>query len=123
MKTSRLSQPLSKPAMKHIAMAISLFGLMVWILEDTLNDLENNSWGLSTRFTENRQIATVFALKIFGMCFVGVGTIKLGVFFFRHISSRILNSLLLTTLIGVAAIFIFVYADVFRIFGLIDTAN
>jgi hypothetical protein len=126
MKTSHTNPLISKPAMDrwpHIPVAIGLVALMVWILGDTINDLENNSWGLSTRFTGNRQIAAVFWIKIIGICIVGVGAIKVGMFFVRHISSRILNSLVLTTLVGLAGAFILVYADAFKTFGLIKTSN
>jgi len=121
-----LTALLSKPALSrwpHVIIAISLVILMLWILGDTLNDLENNSWGLTTRFSNNRPIAAVFALKIFGTILLGIGAIKEELFFVRHIRSRLLNSLVLTTLVGVAGVFILVYADVFKTFGLIDTGN
>jgi hypothetical protein len=96
---------------------------MFFILVDTINDLVNNSWGLSSRFIDHRPIAAIFVGKIVGTVFFGVGVIIEEVFFVRHIRSKILNSLVLTTLVSVAGAFILVYADVFKTFGLIDTGN
>jgi len=99
-------------------------------LVDTINDLTNNSWGLA-RFA-NWQNTILFALKIFGLLLIGAEAVKLN---FRQINIKqsnieqvsrlegILTLWVFIILLGLAGCFIILYADVFKVYGLIDSCN
>jgi hypothetical protein len=132
MKTPQISQLFPKPAWNrwgHIAFTILLVVATVAILSDIINDLEHNSWGLSARFT-SRQIAAVFALKVFGLCLIGLEAIKSELFIVDQInmellarSERALAQWVLIALFGFSVSFILLYADAFKTFGLIDSSD
>ena len=109
----------SKPASwPHITVAIGLVVLTFYILARALNVLVNDS----SVFPNERQNAILIAIIIVGIFFFGMGVIIEEWFFFRQVRSKILHSLVVSILVGVA-VFILIYAAAFIIFGLIETGD
>jgi hypothetical protein len=130
MKTSQLSQRLPKPASNRlwrILFAIIFVGLTVAILNDILNDFENNSWGLSSARFSNQQIVIFFICKILGLGIIAIRSVVLNfsLDFIDQVSKleRFLARSIFITLLGLTTCFIVLFADVFRLYGLIDASN
>jgi hypothetical protein len=90
-----------------------------------IDELENDSRGLSA--LTNRQLAVVFALQIVGVCLIGGRSIELN---FRQTNieqvSRLERTLALwifSTFIGLTICLLYLFAVVFKLYGLIDSAN